>query len=59
MKRKLRPLLILLGTAALLSGGCGTLSEDAAPGGIQASETGMTTRTARQWQEDTFRRLAY
>jgi len=44
---------------ACLLGACGTMSTDPAPSGISAAETGMTTTTARQWQDRTIRNLAY
>ncbi len=50
-------LLVALSGWALV--GCGTLSEDPAPGGIKASETGMNVQTIRDWQDQTVRRLAY
>ena len=51
--------LALVGFAALLLAGCQSLSDDAAPGGIKASETGMNTQSIQQWQDQTVKRLAY
>jgi hypothetical protein len=52
-------LILLLASFAGLLSSCGTMSTDPAPGGISAAETGMTTTTARQWQDRTIRSLAY
>jgi uncharacterized protein YceK len=57
----MKPILLILLVIpfACLLGACGTMSTDPAPGGISAAETGMTTTTARQWQDRTIRTLAY
>jgi hypothetical protein len=52
-------LLLLLAPFAVLLSSCGTMSTDPAPGGISAADTGMTTTTARQWQDRAVRNLAY
>lgn len=59
MKTTLRLSLALVAFAALFLAGCQTMSDDAAPGGIKASETGMNTRSIQQWQDQTVKRLAY
>ncbi len=35
------------------------MSDDPAPGGIQASDTGMNVQKMKQWQDRTTRSLAY
>ncbi len=58
MKRPLCFLLLLPVLASLLTS-CGTFSTDPAPGGIRASETGMSVQSVQDWQDRTIRRLAY
>lgn len=59
MKIMKRCFCLLLLFPVLLLSSCGTMSTDPAPGGISAADTGMTTTTARQWQDRTIRNLAY
>ncbi|HRQ91138.1 MAG TPA: hypothetical protein PLA50_20270 [Bacteroidia bacterium] len=58
---KLSTLLLLFfsAAAALSFTSCATVSEDPAPGGIKASDTGMNLQNVRDWQDRTIRRLAY
>jgi len=50
--------LLVFGVAPWLTG-CVTFSEDHAPGGIKATETGMNLETIKDWQDRTIRQLAY
>lgn len=59
MKAISRFLLCSLSLASLLFVGCQTMSDDPAPGGIQASDTGMNVQKMKQWQDRTTRSLAY
>jgi hypothetical protein len=58
MKR--RALFLLLIVAAIATGltGC-TISDDPAPGGITATETGINAASVHEWQDRTIRELAY
>lgn len=57
-RRSLFLILALLATAPLFTS-CITMSEDPAPGGITATNTGMDRTSAVEWQDRTIRQLAY
>lgn len=59
MKRFSFFLFLLLTAGSSLFTGCTTTSEDTAPGGISASETGMNRESVYHWQDRTMRELAY
>jgi hypothetical protein len=59
MKRSSFFLFLVLAAGSSLFIGCTTTSEDTAPGGISASETGMNRESIYQWQDRTMRELAY
>ncbi len=52
-------LFLLLATGSGLFTSCTTTSDDSAPGGISASETGMNRESIYNWQDRTMRELAY
>lgn len=59
MKRSSFFLFLVLAAGSSLFTSCTTTSEDTAPGGISASETGMNRESIYQWQDRTMRELAY
>lgn len=52
-------LFLLIAAGSGLFTSCTTTSDDSAPGGISASETGMNRESIFQWQDRTMRELAY
>jgi len=53
-------LLLLVAAGAPLVGCTTTQTDDSGrPEGIEASETGMTRESVYEWQDQTFRELAY
>ncbi len=52
-------LFFLLVSGSALVTSCTTTSDDTAPGGISASETGMNRESIYNWQDRTMRELAY
>ncbi|NLT69359.1 MAG: hypothetical protein GXX91_01530 [Verrucomicrobiaceae bacterium] len=52
-------LFLLVSAGSGLFTSCTTTSDDTAPGGISASETGMNRESIYKWQDRTMRELAY
>lgn len=59
MKRLAFSFFLLMAAGSGLFTSCTTTSDDTAPGGISASETGMNRESLFQWQDRTMRELAY
>ncbi len=59
MKRFSFYLFLFLAAGSSFFTSCTTTSEDTAPNGISASETGMNRESIATWQDRTMRQLAY
>jgi hypothetical protein len=59
MNRSAFFLFLVLAFGSVFCTSCETTSDDTAPGGISASQTGMSRESIYQWQDRTMRELAY
>lgn len=59
MKRPSFYLFLLLAAGSGLFTSCATTSDDSAPNGISALDSGMSRDSIYQWQDRTMRELAY